>query len=88
MKTDWPGVKTDSYLMFFNPWTQHLLGVINPMPTMRLKKINNSSQQAGACHANSGGAHLIKKYCVNWHSTHQPERWVQVYEDRNDRAND
>jgi hypothetical protein len=55
---------------------------------MRLKKINNSSQQAGACHANSGGAHLIKKYCVNWHSTHQPERWVQVYEDRNDRAND
>ena len=61
MKTDWPGVKTDSYLMFFNPWTQHLLGVINPMPTMRLKKINNSSQQAGACHANPGEVHLILK---------------------------
>jgi len=26
---------------------------------MRLKKINNSSQQAGACHANSGRVHLI-----------------------------
>jgi len=26
-----------------------------------LKKINNSSQQAGACHANSGGVHLILK---------------------------
>jgi len=24
-----------------------------------LKKINNSSQQAGACHANSGRVHLI-----------------------------
>jgi hypothetical protein len=31
--------------MFFNPLTQHLLGVINSMPMERLKKINNSSQQ-------------------------------------------
>jgi hypothetical protein len=26
-----------------------------------LKKINNSSQQAGACHANPGEVHLILK---------------------------
>jgi hypothetical protein len=37
--------KVDPYLMFFNPLTQHLLGVINSMPMKRSKKINNCSQQ-------------------------------------------
>jgi hypothetical protein len=37
--------KVDFYLMFFNPLTQYLLGVINSMPMKQLKKINNSSQQ-------------------------------------------